>query len=126
MCSQNTALTARHAVIEAFCLPEQRNGRQDGRSSRDTDRQVLLEHATTSNIGGSPLQAAGGDDHPLGVVPNLQGPLPGTAAVLQPRVSVQRVEVLVKLLLQGIPQQQLATLLNPVPASQICDVWIQE
>ncbi len=118
MCSRNTALTAKHAVIEAFCLPEQRNGRQDGRSSRDTDRQVLLEHATSSNIGGSPLQATGGDDHPLGVIPNLQGPLPGTAAVLQPGISVQRVEVLVELLLQGVPQQQVATLLALCQQSQ--------
>ena len=111
MCSRNTALTAKHAVIEAFCLPEQRNGRQDGRSSRDTDRQVLLEHATSSNIGRSPLQATGGDDHPLGVIPDLQGPLAGTAGVLQPGISVQRLEVLGELLLQGVPQQQLATLL---------------
>ena len=76
-----------------------------------TDGQVLLEHATSSNVSGSPLRATGGDDHPLGVLPDLQGPLPGTAAVFRPGVSVHRLEVLVELLLQGVPQQQLATLL---------------
>ena len=77
----------------------------------ETDRQILLQHATSADIGRSPLQATGGNDHPLGVIPNLQGPLPGTAGVLQPGISVQGLDTLVELLLQGVPQQQLATLL---------------
>ncbi|KAA6417836.1 MAG: hypothetical protein FRX49_12192 [Trebouxia sp. A1-2] len=40
------------------------------------------------------MKASGGNDHPLGVVPDLPGPLSGTAAVLQPGISVQRFEFL--------------------------------
>ncbi len=80
-------------------------------STEDTDRQILLEHATSANIGRSLLQPTRGDDDPLGVVPDLQGPPAGSAGVLQPGISVQGLEILVELLLQGVPQHQLATVL---------------
>ena len=68
-------------------------------------------HAASTHIGSPPLQATGGNDHPFGILPNLQGPLPGCAGVLQPGICVQRLQVLVELLLQSVAQQHCTTAL---------------
>ena len=77
-----------------------------------THRQVLLHHASSAHIGCISLQATGGDDNPLGIIPNLQSPLPGSAGAVQPSICVLQVAALLVLLLQGVPQQQLGITLS--------------
>lgn len=65
-------------------------------------REILLHHASSAHIRSRPLEPAGGDDYPLGVIPHLQGPLACCAGSVQPCVCVLLLALLALLLLEGV------------------------